>query len=302
MFSGMLLIFAPLVVGYFLSFKNARCLHVINQSTTYLIYIILFLMGLSISALDNLDDNILEIGKYSAVFIGLMALCNFSVLPIVDKLLPMNATVSKQHVPLHHMAMESCKLLFVVSAGLIVGILQPYRLNWVASVSEGILFLLLFFIGIQLRNSGLTLKQILLNKRGTLIALVVVVSCWVGGVLAALVLHLPILQGLAMSSGFGWYSLSGILMGDAYGPVFGGSSFIIELVRELIALVLIPLLIHRRPCTSIGYAGATAMDFTLPVIQTTGGVRCVPVAIVSGFILSLFVPVFMLLFVSLSTL
>ncbi|MGO1295754.1 MAG: lysine exporter LysO family protein, partial [Vibrio sp.] len=272
------------------------------QSTTYLIYIILLLMGLSISALDNLDANILEIGKYSAVFIVLMALCNFSVLPIVDKLLPMEASSSKQRIPLHHMAMDSCKLLVVVSSGLVIGILQPYSLHWVASVSEGILLLLLFFIGIQLRNSGLTLKQIVVNKRGTLIALVVIISCWVGGVLAALILNLPILQGLAMSSGFGWYSLSGILMGDAYGPIFGGSSFIIELVRELIALLLIPMLIHRRPCTIIGYAGATAMDFTLPLIQTSGGVSCVPIAIVSGFILSLFVPVFMLLFVSLSTL
>ncbi|MEZ8138541.1 LysO family transporter, partial [Vibrio splendidus] len=44
----------------------------------------------------------------------------------------------------------------------------------------------------------------------------------------------------------------------------------------------------------------TAMDFTLPVIQTTGGVRCVPIAIVSGFILSLLVPILMLFFVSLA--
>ncbi|QSA18480.1 LysO family transporter, partial [Vibrio furnissii] len=107
-------------------------------------------------------------------------------------------------------------------------------------------------------------------------------------------------KGLAMASGFGWYSLAGILMGDAFGPVYGGASFMIELLRELISLVLIPMFISRKPCTSIGYAGATAMDFTLPVIQTTGGVRCVPVAIVSGFILSLLVPVLMLFFVSLA--
>ena len=105
---------------------------------------------------------------------------------------------------------------------------------------------------------------------------------------------------MAMASGFGWYSLAGILMGDAFGPVYGGASFMIELLRELVALVLIPLAIRTKPCTAIGYAGATAMDFTLPVIQTTGGVRCVPIAIVSGFILSLLVPVLMLFFVSLA--
>mgnify|MGYP000695854271 CR=1 FL=1 len=102
-----------------------------------------------------------------------------------------------------------------------------------------------------------------------------------------------------MASGFGWYSLAGILMGDAFGPVFGGASFLIELMRELVALVAIPLFIRSYPCTAIGYAGATAMDFTLPVIQNCGGIRCVPIAIVSGFILSLLVPFLMLFFVSL---
>ncbi|WP_305416414.1 hypothetical protein [Photobacterium leiognathi] len=33
-------------------------------------------------------------------------------------------------------------------------------LSWVDQASEAILLLLLFFIGIQLRNSGMTLKQI----------------------------------------------------------------------------------------------------------------------------------------------
>lgn len=35
----------------------------------------------------------------------------------------------------------------------------------------------------------------------------------------------------------------------------------------------------------IGYAGATAIDFALPLIQSREGVLCVPVAIVSGFVL-----------------
>ena len=40
----------------------------------------------------------------------------------------------------------------------------------------------LFFIGIQLRNSGLTLRQILLNKQGMAIASVIIVTCMIGGV------------------------------------------------------------------------------------------------------------------------
>lgn len=199
------------------------------------------------------------------------------------------------------MAMESLKLIFVVGGGLLVGLMLPFSLDWVDTASEWILFVLLFFIGIQLRNSGLTLRQILLNKQGMVIALVIISTSMIGGLIAGKILNIPTYQALAMASGFGWYSLAGILMGDAFGPIFGGASFMIELLRELLALVVIPLLIRSRPCTAIGYAGATAMDFTLPVIQTTGGVRCVPIAIVSGFILSLLVPVLMLFFVSLAS-
>jgi len=300
MFSGMLFIFAPLVVGYFISITNKSLLDTINSSTSKLIYVILALMGLSLAALDNLGQNLQLILKTTAVFFACLSLSNLAVLPLIDKWLPIKTDASNTKLPLSEMAMESAKLILVVGGGLIGGLLLSVDLSWVDTASEWILFLLLFFIGIQLRNSGLTLRQILLNKHGMVIALVIIVSSLFGGIVSALILNIDLFQGLAMASGFGWYSLAGILMGDAFGPVYGGASFMIELLRELIALVLIPLFIRTKPCTSIGYAGATAMDFTLPVIQTTGGVRCVPIAIVSGFILSLLVPVLMLFFVSLA--
>lgn len=300
MLSGMLFIFAPLVVGYLFSISNKNWLSTLNQATISLVYVILFLMGLSLAALDNLGSNLQLILKFAGVFFVVLAACNLLALPWVDKFLPLDTQTTQTKLPLSTMALESVKLIFVVGGGLAIGVLINFDLSWVETASEWILFILLFFIGVQLRNSGLTLKQILLNKHGMIIAAVVIITCWIGGIITALILGIPIYRGLAMASGFGWYSLSGILMGDAFGPVYGGASFLIELSRELVSLVLIPMLIGRKPCTSIGYAGATAMDFTLPVIQTTGGVKCVPIAIVSGFILSLLVPVFMLFFVSLA--
>ena len=301
MFSGMLFIFAPLVVGYLIPISRSSLLEKINQSTSYLIYVILSLMGLSLAALDNLSSNLQSILLYASTFFLCLSACNLLALPVIDKIVPLQTNQNQKKLPLSSMALESVKLIVVVGGGLVVGLLLPIDLSWVDTASEWILFLLLFFIGIQLRNSGLTLRQILLNKQGMAIAAVVIATCMLGGVLAAVLLDLPLYQALAMASGFGWYSLAGILMGDAFGPGFGGASFLIELMRELVALVAIPLFIRSYPCTAIGYAGATAMDFTLPVIQTTGGVRCVPVAIVSGFILSLLVPVMMLFFVSLAS-
>lgn len=300
MFSGMIFIFAPLVVGYLISISKLSILDKINATTSNLIYVILALMGLSLAALDNLGQNLQLILQYVAVFFVCLSLSNLAALPFIDKLLPIETDAKQTKLPLSGMAMESAKLIVVVGGGLVAGLMLPIDLSWVDTASEWILFVLLFFIGIQLRNSGLTLRQILLNKHGMIIALVIIATSMIGGAIAAMILDIDLYRGLAMASGFGWYSLAGILMGDAFGPVYGGASFMIELLRELVALVLIPLAIRTKPCTAIGYAGATAMDFTLPVIQTTGGVRCVPIAIVSGFILSLLVPVLMLFFVSLA--
>ncbi|KJY93189.1 membrane protein [Vibrio neptunius] len=299
MFSGMIFIFAPLVVGYMISISKPSVLDKINATTSNLIYVILALMGLSLAALDNLGQNLQLILQYVAIFFVCISLSNLAALPFVDKLLPIETDAKQTKLPLSSMALESAKLIMVVGGGLIAGLMLPIDLGWVDTASEWILFALLFFIGIQLRNSGLTLRQILLNKHGMIIALLILATSMLGGAIAAMILDIDLYRGLAMASGFGWYSLAGILMGDAFGPVYGGASFMIELLRELVALVLIPLAIRTKPCTAIGYAGATAMDFTLPVIQTTGGVRCVPIAIVSGFILSLLVPVLMLFFVSL---
>ncbi|WP_305416417.1 LysO family transporter [Photobacterium leiognathi] len=66
-------------------------------------------------------------------------------------------------------------------------------------------------------------------------------------------------------------------------------------------LCWIPLVIHRYPNTAIGYAGATAMDFTLPVIQKHKVVFVVyrlQLSVVL-FFESLLVPVFILFFLSL---
>lgn len=169
-------------------------------------------------------------------------------------------------------------------------------LQHATEASEYTLIFLLFLIGIQLRNNGMTLKQIVLNRRGMIVAVIVVASSMVAGVINALILDLPLKTGLAMASGFGWYSLSGILLTESFGPVIGSAAFFNDLARELIAIMLIPGLVRRSRSTALGLSGATSMDFTLPVLQRSGGLEMVPAAIVHGFILSLLVPVLMAFF------
>ena len=163
-------------------------------------------------------------------------------------------------------------------------------------IDEYTLIFLLFLVGIQLRNNGMSLRQIVLNRRGMIVAVVVTASSLLGGILNAFILGLPLKTGLAMASGFGWYSLSGILLTESFGPVIGSAAFFNDLCRELLAIMLIPGLIRRSRSTALGLCGATSMDFTLPVLQRSGGVEIVPAAIVHGFLLSLLVPILIAFF------
>ncbi|CBA29580.1 lysine exporter LysO family protein [Cronobacter turicensis] len=297
MFSGLLIILAPLILGYLIPLRSAGALRLINQLLSWLVYIILFFMGISLAFLDNLSANLLAILHYSAVSITVIMLCNIAALLWLERAIPWRHQHRQEKLPSRlAMALESLKLCGVVVLGFLLGLTGLAFLKHATEASEYTLIFLLFLIGIQLRNNGMTLKQIVLNRRGMMVAIVVLVSSLIAGAVNALLLGLPLRAGLAMASGFGWYSLSGILMTESFGPVIGSAAFFNDLGRELIAIMLIPALVRRSRSTALGICGATSMDFTLPVLQRSGGLELVPAAIVHGFILSLLVPVLMAFF------
>lgn len=306
MLTGLLFVIFPLAFGYLFKTNNLAFLKKIDASCQYLVSMILMLMGLSLAKIDELGQNLTQIIKISGILFLCISLCNLIVLVALDKVQAKKTatkTTKETSLPIKSAVISASKLILTVLFGLIIGLaIEHYfvdKLNWVDTASESVLFILLIFIGITLRNSAISIKQMLLNTQGLLLAFWVMISSFIGGLLAAYFLELPLNYGLAMASGFGWYSLTGILISEHLGPILGSAAFLNELLRELIALMFIPILINRYPSTAIGYAGATAMDFTLPVIQQSGGNQYVPTAIISGFILSLFVPLFVVTFASL---
>ncbi|WP_253377969.1 lysine exporter LysO family protein [unidentified bacterial endosymbiont] len=297
MFSGLLIILLPLILGYLIPLHKESALRLINRFLSWIVYVILFFMGISLAFLDNLSANLLSILHYSAVTVVVILLCNIAALLWLERTIPWKNKHHQEKLPSRiAMALESLKLCGVVVLGFILGLSGWNFLQHATEASEYTLIFLLFLIGIQLRNNGMTLKQIVLNRRGMIVAVVVAASSLVAGIINAFILDLPLKTGLAMASGFGWYSLSGILLTESFGPVIGSAAFFNDLARELIAIMLIPGLVRRSRSTALGLCGATSMDFTLPVLQRSGGLEMVPAAIVHGFILSLLVPILMALF------
>ncbi|EKT58378.1 lysine exporter LysO family protein [Providencia sneebia] len=298
MYSGLLIILLPLTLGYLISIKNKPLLDLVHRALNSMVYIILFLMGITLALLENLSAHLFSILVYALTFFACIFSLNLISLLILDKLDPWKIPLHKQAKPPSRlkMVLESLQLCGVLLIGFLVGLTGFDFLHYADKGSQVALMVLLLLVGIQLRNSGMNIRQILVNRRGTIIALVMAISALVGGVIAALLLGLPVKMGLALASGFGWYSLTGIVLTDAYGPVMGSAAFFNDLARELTAIMLIPMIINRYRSTALGICGSTSMDFTLPVLQRSGGVSIVPAAIVHGFVLSLLTPILMAFF------
>ncbi|GKW09819.1 membrane protein [Pectobacterium carotovorum subsp. carotovorum] len=299
MYSGLLIILLPLIIGYLVPLHAKKALQWVNQLLGWMVYVILFLMGMSLAFLEDLSSNLLLIFRYTAVFAFCILAANGIALWLWGKRSVWHSKF-KNAAPFSRLRMilESFTLCGVVCGGFLLGLTQWSGFAYASKGSEYALIFLLFLVGIQLRNSGMTLRQIVLNRRGLVIALIVGISALGGGLLAAWLLGLPLKTGLAMASGYGWYSLSGILLTDALGPVIGSTAFFNDLARELLAIMLIPTLAQRNRSCALGLCGATSMDFTLPVLQRGAGVDIVPAAIVHGFLLSLAAPILMAFFTS----
>ncbi len=196
MYSGLLIILLPLIIGYLIPLSRKTLIQWINRSLSWMVYVILFFMGISLAFLENLSANLLLIFQYTSLFFLCILCANLLALFLLERKIPWKHTHRQEILPSRlHMALESLKLCGVVIVGFLLGLSQWEWLQFAAKGSELALIFLLFLVGIQLRNSGMTLRQIVLNRRGTLVAFVVALSALVGGIIAAALLGLPIKPG-----------------------------------------------------------------------------------------------------------
>ncbi|MBI9103562.1 MAG: lysine exporter LysO family protein [Spirochaetales bacterium] len=196
---------------------------------------------------------------------------------------------------------DPLSLFSFVAFGFILGLLLPFREFTGAAVSTWMLRLLLLSVGIDLTLSGVSFKAVLSHKETLILPVGTAIGSLLGGLCAGMFFSLAPARSLAVAAGFGWYSLSGVIITDLGNPMLGSAAFMSNILRETIALVTIPFAAASRfPNLAIGLGGATSMDVTLPLIERSCGPKAVPLAIASGAILSLLVPLLVPLFYQLS--
>jgi uncharacterized membrane protein YbjE (DUF340 family) len=154
--------------------------------------------------------------------------------------------------------------------------------------SSIMLLSLIVLIGIDL--AGFSLSRRVLSWAVICVPLAVIGGSIIGGAAVHLITGEDIRVLLALSSGFGWFTLSSTLVGSLSGELHGAIALVVDLGRELFAIVLLYLFGQQRANLGIAAAGATAMDSTLPIVRQACPSDAIPVALVSGFILTITAP------------
>lgn len=186
----------------------------------------------------------------------------------------------------------------VIAVVLLGGILLGY-LNLLPAFliqndwSMWVLYLLLFTAGISIGSDQELSSK--LKSQSPLLLLVPIMT--IIGTLIGVLLIVPFLPDrtiadcLAVGSGFGYYSLSSILITEYKGADLGVIALMSNIIREVFVLILAPILVRFfGKLAPICCAGATSMDSSLPIITRSSGSEFVIIALVNGILVDFSVP------------
>ena|SRR5574344_1800634 len=217
---------------------------------------------------------------------------------------------------------------FIIVGAFIVGILlAAFHIlpdSWLAldfsTYSNYVLYLLLLLVGVNIGIDDTIFSTVRrLRARvlftpiityggmliGSVIAFVIIYLCHLGVSGAEMASgagagHFSFLNAITINSGLGYYSLTGIMVSEAWGAEMGSIALLANLLREFITILCGPL-IHKYfgkyAITSAG--GATITDTTLPIMLKNDGNAMFPVAIYSGLVFNVAVPVLLAVLLSL---
>ncbi len=186
-----------------------------------------------------------------------------------------------------------------IAAGywLLPEVMGPY-LNPITTTS---LYLLLFGIGIDLgRQREVWGKLWSMGWKVLLLPVLVALGSLAGAALSGLILGLPFNESTAIGAGFGWYSLSGVLIAEIYHVETGALAFMTNVARELLTFLSVPLVArYIGRFSAVAPGGATTMDTTLPLITKATDADMAVIAFINGSVLSTLVPLLVPFFIHL---
>ncbi len=298
-FTTVLPIVLYLLAGYLVGKRLPRALNRrLISGITPVVWVILFVIGLESGEAFGSFASGLQVLKQAALYAFTLSAVVFVCILPLNRRSPHDDGNSDGWRALWH-PLKECLIAF----GLVLLGAFAYRLHWHDSPAGTLLLNISWWLYVLLFLIGLDLAQVAISRswlapRVLMIPLLVMAGSMLGGVLLSFITGERLAVSLALSTGFGWFSLSGAIAGQQLGDAYGSVALLNDLMRELIGLTVVFLLGRNFANSSVGVCAATAMDTTLPFVRKACHYEYVPTAIISGLILTIAAPFFMLFFLS----
>lgn len=196
----------------------------------------------------------------------------------------------------------SLVILGFFTLGIILGLAGlPAAQSIVHKLSFWSLCILMAMVGMSVGGNPELVSSIRsMNPRIALLPIATILGTYAGCIIVNLFLGHSIADVLAIGSGFGYYSLSSVLISSSRGPHLGSIALISNIIREVFTLLCAPFLARiAGPLAPISSGGATTADTTLPIISSCCGDKFVLISIFHGFAVDFTVPFLVTLFCSL---
>lgn len=309
MFFVLLILWGSAVVGYLLHQWPQRW---VSRMLTLSIWVMLLFIGIEVGGNEMLTRSLGQLGAEALLITMLTTLCCCigamimwrCIQPKDEQQVRKAERSSTRRFSLRGLwtTMHESIIIFVCFAG---GCVMGYfgADNYLPEqASFYSLCVLLMCVGFGIGQNDELRRNFRHIKKGfVLMPIITIAGTWIGALLTALLItdRSPA-DWLAVSSGFGYYSLSSMLITEMCNVELGTVALMYNVLREVTTLLFAPLLLRLfGPLAPISLGGATTADTTLPIISRICGTQFVPIAIFHGLIVDLCVPFLVPLFCSL---
>ncbi len=190
--------------------------------------------------------------------------------------------------------MGSLIILGFFSLGILIGA-SNIAPEWIISTdySQYALYVLMFLVGVGIGSDDKALQAIrTMNFKVLLIPITTILGTALGvAIIIPLIKGINIKEAMAVGAGYGYYSLSSIIIKELHSEWLGVVALLSNVIREVITLLLAPIFaIYFGKIAPICSGGATSMDTTLPIISKASGKDYAIASLIHGIILTVLVP------------
>ena len=274
--------------------KYAEKFKFVDKLMSLPVYALVLLMGLRMGADEEVTSSLGSIGIQALFVTVLTAAGSMLGAFAVRKLLhidrhahPAGAVVNEAEAVHEKADVSGAKMSFIILLMVVVGmLLGDLVIRRVCTDLVG-LCLMLGLTGFSMGLDG-SIARILRNAGlgVILVPIFAVLGTLLGGAVYAALSPMTLREGLAISAGFGWYTMAPSVIASAGHTMASAVSFLHNVLREMLGIILLPVIAGK-----IGYIeaitipGTASTDVCLPIVEQVCNSETVAYSFCTGMLM-----------------